>query len=145
MGSPKILRRAAVPFALLVSVVAAPAALVAACSSNNDQNPVPPVPTYNVPDATTNTSPDSSSGGGGDDSSTGTTDAHEEPAVRDDAASCNVSAPAALGAPDSGCWSCEPVLPSDFLNHCAGTGVTCVPFDNGRLPGFDGGALPPTN
>jgi hypothetical protein len=33
---------------------------------------------------------------------------------------------------------------SDFLNRCAATGVTCVPFDNSRLPGYDGGALPPT-
>jgi hypothetical protein len=141
MASPKILRRAAL---LLGAAAAVPAVFVAACSSNNNTNPVPPVPTYNVPDATT-PSPDSSTVNPGDDSSTEPADAHEEPAVRDDAASCNVSAPAALGAPDSGCWSCAPVLPSDFLNHCAGTGVTCVPFDNGRLPGFDGGALPPTN
>lgn len=145
MASSKQMRLAA--FAL-VSAVVVPGAFVAACSSDNNGNPVPPVPTYVIeagsPDATTNTGDDSSTGG--DD----TADAREEPRVLipEDAAACTLNRLAAPGAPasDAGCWNCLPQTHPEFLNHCAATGVQCAPFDNlARLPGYDGGALPSYN
>jgi hypothetical protein len=143
MASSKKMRLAA--FAL-VSAVLVPGAFVAACSSDNNGNPVPPVPTYVIeagsPDATTP----------GDDSSAGddTADAKEEPRVLipEDASACTLDQLPAPGAPasDAGCWNCLPQTDPQFLNHCAGTGVQCAPFDNlSRLPGYDGGALPSYN
>src|ERR1019366_4672593 len=85
----------------LVSGLFVPAAFTVACSSDNASNPVPTVPTYAV-DATT-------------------------------------SPPARLpatGAPasDAGCWNaadpnCRAQTNPEFLNQCAGTGVTCARFD----------------
>ncbi len=132
MASSKQLRLAA--FAL-VSAAIVPGAFVAACSSDNNGNPVPPVPTYVIeagsPDATTNTGDDSSTGG--DD----TADAKEEPRVLipEDASAVARRFDQRLPAPgapasDAGCWNCLPQTDPQFLNHCAGTGVQCAPFDN---------------
>jgi hypothetical protein len=135
---------------VLASTVFVPSVLVVACSSDNATNPTPPTPTYaleaSAPSGDDATAPgDDATTNPADDSSTPVADAKEEPIVREDVRACTLSQPAALGAPDAGCWNCAPQLPSDFLNKCAGTGVTCAAFDNGRLPGYDGGALPPTN
>jgi hypothetical protein len=139
------LRRANALVAAAVSFVVV-GAVVVACSSN-DSNPTPPEMNYPV-DAS-NTLPDVTTAGDetstttpGDEASTA--DVVEEPIPRD--AACLIDRPAAQGAPSSSsCWNCTPGLNTDFLNHCAATGVTCVPFDNSRLPGYDGGALPSTN
>jgi hypothetical protein len=133
---------------LLVAAAIASAltgAVVVACSSN-DNNPQPPNQQYDVdasntvPDAPTSTGDDASNPNPGDDGSTA--DVREEPVPRD--AACLIDQPAAQGAPaNSTCYDCQPGINSDFLNHCAATGIVCVPFDNSRLPGYDGGALPP--
>jgi hypothetical protein len=143
MAAINILRRTGLA---LAAVTLGPALVIAACSSNSD-NPTPPNTIYQV-DATS-TLPDSSTGNQdetstGDDGGTGA-DVKEEPIVREDAA-CSVDKPAAQGAPttNASCWNCAPQVNADFLNQCAATGVTCVPFDNSRLPGYDGGALPST-
>jgi hypothetical protein len=144
MVAINILRRTSLVFA---AATLGPALVIAACSSNGD-NPIPPTTNYQV-DATS-TPPDSSTGNQdetstGDDGGTGA-DVKEEPIVREDAQACTPSKPAAQGAPttNASCWNCAPQLNADFLNQCAATGVTCVPFDNSRLPGYDGGALPST-
>jgi len=65
-----------------------------------------------------------------------------------DAAGCTLARLPAPGsvATDAGCWNCTPQMNVEFLNQCAGTGVTCAPFNNlARLPGYDGGALPAFN
>jgi hypothetical protein len=142
MAALKILRGTTLA---LVAAALLPAVLVGACSSNND-NPTPPIQTYPV-DATstvqdTGTGNQDETSTGGDDAAA---DVKEEPIVREDAQACTASMPAAQGAPtSSSCWNCAPQVNSDFLNQCAATGVTCVPFDNSRLPGYDGGALPST-
>ncbi|HTB71705.1 MAG TPA: hypothetical protein VK762_00615 [Polyangiaceae bacterium] len=146
MASRRKLRFAALA---LISAVVVPGAFVAACSSDdNNSNPVPPVPTYVIeagsPDATTPQGDDSSTGG--DD----TADAKEEPRViiPEDAQACTLQRLPAPGsvATDAGCWNCAPQTDPEFLNQCAGTGVTCAPFDNfARLPGYDGGGLPSFN
>jgi hypothetical protein len=145
MVAISILRRTGLAFA---AATLGPALVIAACSSNSD-NPTPPNTIYQV-DATS-TLPDSSTGNqdetstGGDDGGTGA-DVKEEPIVREDAQACTASKPAAQGAPttNASCWNCAPQVNADYLNQCAATGVTCVPFDNSRLPGYDGGALPST-
>jgi hypothetical protein len=133
----------------LISAVVAPGAFMAACSSDNGANPVPVVPTFPIdaasPDATTPQGDDSSTGG--DDAST---DAKEEPRViiPEDAAACTLARLPAPGsiATDAGCWNCLSQTNPEFLNQCAGTGVTCAPFDNfARIPGYDGGKLPSFN
>jgi len=135
----------------LISAVVVPGAFMAACSSDNGSNPVPTVPTYTVdaspPDATTPQGDDSSTGG---DDGSSATDAKEEPRVLipEDAQACTLARLPAPGsvATDAGCWNCLPQTDREFLNQCAATGVTCAPFDNfGRLPGYDGGALPSYN
>jgi hypothetical protein len=134
----------------LLSAVAMPCALLAACSGgDNNSNPVP-VPTYvieaGVPDATVGGGDDSSTGGGED----GSTDAKEggRVLIAEDAQACTLARLPAPGsvATDPGCWNCAPQTNVEFLNQCAGTGVTCAPFDNyARLPGYDGGPLPSYN
>jgi hypothetical protein len=138
-------------FALLALLSSAvlPGVVLGACSSDNNSNPVPVVPTYTIEagplDATV--VGDDSSSGGGDDSSA---DAAEEARVLipEDAQACTLARLPAPGsvATDAGCWNCLPQTDPQFLNQCAGTGVTCAPFDNfARLPGYDGGALPSFN
>ena len=132
----------------LLSAVAVPGAFMAACSSDNNTNPIPPVPTFVVdagsPDSTTQG--DDSSTGGDD----GGPDAQQDARViiPEDAAACTLARLPAPGsvATDAGCWNCAPQKNIEFLNQCAGTGVTCAPFNNlTRLPGYDGGALPAFN
>src|SRR5580693_1534713 len=141
MASRRKIRFAALA---LIATVVVPGAFVAACSGDdNNSNPVPPVPTYGVDasplsDATIPQGDDSSTGG--DD----TADAKEEPRViiPEDAQACTLQRLPAPGsvATDAGCWNCAPQTDPEFLNQCAGTGVTCAPFDNfARLPGYDGG------
>jgi hypothetical protein len=135
----------------LLSAVALPCALMAACSGNdNNSNPVPVVPTYGIeagaPDATVGGGDDSSTGGGEDSSA----DAKEEGRVLvpEDAQACTLARLPAPGsvATDAGCWNCAPQTNVEFLNQCAPAGVTCAPFDNNaRLPGYDGGPLPSYN
>jgi hypothetical protein len=133
----------------LLSAVVVPGTFVTACSNDDNANPVPPVPTYVVeastPDSTTNQGDDSSSPG--DDASE--TDAKPDRVIiPEDAQACTLSRlPAPGSAPtDAGCWNCIPQTNTEFLNQCAGNGITCVPFDNfARLPGYDGGALPSYN
>jgi hypothetical protein len=148
MAAIKNNRRFSATLAAVVASTALASAVVAACSSDNN-NPAPPNQVYNVEAGTTQ--PDSASSGSGDDGSTtpsgddgsAAADVKEEPVPRD--AACLIDQPAAQGAAStSACWNCAPGINSDFLNHCAATGVVCVPFDNSRLPGYDGGALPPT-
>jgi hypothetical protein len=68
-----------------------------------------------------------------------------------DGAVCDVAegvcVPASSGTagcegPD-GCYSCEPVLPEEFLNAC--TDSECVPYDNAQLQGLllEDGSVPP--
>jgi uncharacterized cupin superfamily protein len=132
--------------------VVAPAALVAACSSSSGGNPTPIVYDANVAtDSPTVTSDDASSSSsdsgqdvaiGPEDAATG--DVREEPIVLEDAQACSANQAPAQGAPaDAGCWSCAPQSTPEFLNQCAVSGVTCVTFDNSRVPGWDGG-LPPS-
>jgi hypothetical protein len=49
----------------------------------------------------------------------------------------------ALCTSDAGCWSCPPLKPEDFLNHC--TASQCSHFDDStRLPPqYRDGGLPP--
>jgi hypothetical protein len=141
----------------LLSAVALPGALVAACSGDdNGSNPVPPVPTYGVdatalPDSTTPQGGEDSSSGGGDGSSSSTPDVIEEGRIvlaADAQTGCRLSQLPAPGSvpTDAGCWNCAPQNNAEFLNQCAATGITCAPFDNlARLPGYDGGGLPPFN
>lgn len=116
--------------AVLVPAVLGAAAVVAACSSNNSSNPQPPV--YSV------------EGGAGQDASVDVqqqqdgssqdagSDGQAEAAPPEDAAACTA---------DSGCWSCSPQTPTEFLNQC--TSSQCSPFVNAqRLPDYDG-SLPP--
>jgi hypothetical protein len=152
MLSSKTLRLAGLA---LVSGLFVPAAFTVACSSDNASNPVPTVPTYAV-DATT-TPPDSSGPQGDDGPSTGDAAATADAAdahvlIPEDAQACTLARLPATGAPasDAGCWNaadpnCRAQTNPEFLNQCAGTGVTCARFDNARLPGYDGGALPPFN
>lgn len=116
--------------AVLVPAVLGAAAVVAACSSNNSSNPQPPV--YSV------------EGGAGQDASADVqqqqdgssqdagSEGQAEAAPPEDAAACTA---------DSGCWSCTPQTPAEFLNQC--TSSQCSPFVNAqRLPDYDG-SLPP--
>jgi hypothetical protein len=135
MATTTTLRRWGV---VLVSAVLAPAALIAACSSDN-ANPQPPVYTVTNNDSGQQpTHPDDSGIGvtPPDDSSTNA-DApltQKDGALVQDAASCGT---------DGGCWSCTPASSSEFLNQC--TSSQCSPFQNAaRLPNYDGG-LPPLN
>jgi hypothetical protein len=142
-----------VVFALTAGLVP-PVAFMAACSSSNNSNPVPPAPTYDV-DATANL-PDGSNPQG-DDASAGDDAAAADAAdarviIPEDAQACTLARLPAQGAPasDAGCWNaadpnCKAQTDPQFLNQCAGTGVTCARFDNSRLPGYDGGALPSFN
>ncbi len=135
----------------LLSAVVLPGALMAACSGDdNGGNPVPVVPTYVVeastPDSTIIPGDDSSTPG--DDTSEPDAKADARVIIPEDAQACTLSRlPAPGSAPtDAGCWNCIPQTNPEFLNQCAGTGITCVPFDNfARLPGYDGGALPSYN
>ena len=134
----------------LLSAVVLPGALMAACSGDdNGANPVPIVPTYvieaSAPDSTT---PGDDSSTPGDDASEPDAKADARVIIPEDAQACTLSRLPAPGsaATDAGCWNCIPQTNPEFLNQCAGTGVTCVPFDNfARLPGYDGGALPSYN
>jgi hypothetical protein len=112
---------------------------VVACGSD-DSNPSPTSPVYTI-DGSTGTQQDSSlppssdgSAPTGDsstpvgDSSTPITDTGPQPDV--DAAACTQ---------DGGCWSCTPTSVPEFLNQC--TGSQCTPFDNSRVPNYDGGTL----
>lgn len=116
--------------AALVPAVLGAAAVVAACSGNNSSNPQPPV--YSV------------EGGAGQDASVDVqqqqdgssqdagSEGQAEAAPPEDAAACTA---------DSGCWSCTPQTPTEFLNQC--TSSQCSPFVNAqRLPDYDG-SLPP--
>jgi hypothetical protein len=142
MATTTTLRRWGGFLASALLVPALPAALIAACTSDN-ANPQPGPPSYTIggdagdaggqtghPDdsGTTVTPPD--------DSSTGA-DApltQKDGAPVGDAASCET---------DGGCWSCTPASPAEFLNQC--TSSQCSPFPNAtRLPNYDGG-LPPLN
>lgn len=131
--------------ALLATCAVAVGAFASACSSSNS-NPQPP-PVYTVgsdastiadatadgqPDAPTDSPPPDAESP--PDAGDGSPDALAAPdAPFEDAAACTA---------DSGCWSCTPTTEPQFLNQC--TSSTCVPFDNlSRLPGYDGGALPP--
>lgn len=116
---------------VLVPAVLGAAAVVAACSSNDSSNPQPPV--YSVEggagqDASVDVQqqqPDGSSQDAG-------SEAQAEAAPPEDAAACTA---------DSGCWSCTPQTPTEFLNQC--TSSQCSPFVNAqRLPDYDG-SLPP--
>lgn len=133
----------------LVSVALVPGALVVACSSDN-ANPIPPPPVYSFEGG-----PDTGIQGGDDSSSPGedaSADAGDARAIiPEDAAACTLAHLPAPGSPASGCWNaadlvnCIPQKDLEFANQCAVTGVTCSPFDNSRLPGYDGGALPSYN
>ena|SRR6516165_10333652 len=139
----------------LLSAAVAPGALIAACSGDdNGGNPVPP-PTYGVDasslDSTTPQGGEDSSSGGGDTSSPSTPDVIEEGRIvlsADAQAGCRLAQLPAPGSvpTDAGCWNCAPQNNAEFLNQCAAVGITCAPFDNlARLPGYDGGGLPPFN
>jgi hypothetical protein len=127
----------------LALALASLAAIVAACS-NNDANPEPTTPVYQVGnEAGTTSSEDSGSSSGSssgsqpEDASPSTIDA---PLTQLDGA---LVLDAAVCTTDAGCWSCTPATTPEFLNQC--TGSACSPFSNAqRLPGFDGG-LPPLN
>lgn len=109
---------------------------VVACGSD-DANPTPTTPVYTIdgstaatPDSSVSPSPDAGSG----DSSTPPTDtgtiADTGPLPDVDAAACTQ---------DSGCWSCTPATQPEFLNQC--TSSSCTPFDDRRVPNYDGGTL----
>lgn len=124
--------------ALFAPLTIATAALAASCSNND--NPQPQTPVYTT-DSGADTSVQPDTGPGGDDggptseaSADGPSDAPSNDAQPDvDAAACTT---------DAGCWSCPPTTPPQFLNQC--TSSTCSPFANAtRVPGYDGGALPP--
>jgi hypothetical protein len=134
MASSSKLRRLG---AVLVLAMLVPTALVAACSSSND-NPQPAAPVYSLGD-TGAPAPGADSGTGvvqADDASSHA-DApltQLDGALVQDAASCTT---------DAGCWSCTPITNPEFLNQC--TSSQCSPFSNTtRLPDWDGG-LPPIN
>jgi hypothetical protein len=132
-------------FGLLVFLsVSAACTALAACSSDASN----PQPVYNVthdggdaargvdsstPKGDGSTPPPVGDGGSGIDAtqSDATTSDSGFDAPHVDAASCST---------DGGCWSCTPATTPEFLNQC--TSSQCVPFDNHRLPNFDGG-LPP--
>lgn len=116
--------------------------IVLACSSNDNNNPTPTTPVYTLDGASNDSTVTTPSDDASEDA---TNDVVEEPIIRSDAAACTLSQPPATGSTGTSCWNCASVEVSDFLNHCAGTGVLCQPFDNTRLPGYDGGALPPLN
>ncbi len=122
--------------ALVLVAVLAPGALIAACSSN-DANPQPTTPIYDVGN-------DSGTPVGSSDS--GPIGVSNDAAPGDDASQDGAPLPprdAAGCTSDSGCWSCTPATPGEFLNQC--TSSQCSPFDNAtRLPNYDGG-LPPLN
>jgi hypothetical protein len=110
---------------------------VVACGSD-DSNPTPTTPVYTI-DGSTGPTQDSSvpgsDGGTTGDSSTPVTDtgtpiADTGPLPDVDAAGCTQ---------DSGCWSCTPATQPEFLNQC--TSSACTPFDNRRVPNYDGGTL----
>jgi hypothetical protein len=121
-----------------------PAALFAACSSDNS-NPTPNTPiVYTVPDS-------------GDDSTTSTTgpdggvvttpDGSTVPPTGD-AAGADASSEAAPTCTsqqtDAGCWICPSQTPTsnEFLNQCNAAGVHCSPYSNAaNIPGYDGGPL----
>jgi hypothetical protein len=116
--------------ALLVPAMLGAAAVVAACSSSNSSNPTPPV--YSVE--------------GGVDAGVDVTQPQDAAPSQDAAPE---AAPVDAGPPedavactaDSGCWSCTPQTPTEFLNQC--TSSQCSPFNNAqRLPDYDG-SLPP--
>jgi hypothetical protein len=146
MSAFKNLRRLA--FAL-TATSAASALLAAACSTSNSNSSPPVYGDDASNDATATGTEDASpegttsnpEGGGGSpeasaDSSSGGGDAGDAGTGPETAPSCS----AALS--DAGCWTCPGTSDGsiEFLNQCAGTGVTCVSFDNsGRLPGFDAG------
>jgi hypothetical protein len=148
MGSFKNTRLLALA---LVSAAVVPGALVMACSSDN-ANPVPPV--YPLNDGSANPQ---DTGIQGEDSSSPGEDASADGGdaraiIPEDAAACTLAHLPATGAPVSSCWNaadlvnCVPQKDLEFANQCAGTGVTCAPFDNkSRLPGYDGGPLPSYN
>jgi hypothetical protein len=125
------------------------AALGVACSSN-DTNPQPPGTVYyvdasNQNDSTTPIPGDETNPGDDNTDDSGSVPDARPDVARGDAQACTLAQAPSLGSQATSCWNCVPVIPSDFLNKCAGTGVTCVPFDNYRLPGYDGGALPALN
>ncbi len=107
--------------------------LVVACGSD-DSNPSPTTPVYTV-DGSTTPGTDSSvtpQPDGGDGSTTADSGpiADTGPLADVDAAGCTQ---------DSGCWSCTPGTEPEFLNQC--TASHCTPFDNARVPNYDGGTL----
>jgi hypothetical protein len=133
----------------LVSAAIVPGALVVACSSNNANPTPPPVYLFEGGQQDTGTPGEDSSSPVGEDASADGGDARA--IIPEDAAACTLAHLPAPGSPVSGCWNatdlvhCVPQLDLEFANQCAGTGVTCAPFDNTRLPGYDGGALPSYN
>jgi hypothetical protein len=142
MGTRKNKRLAGTAF---VSALVAASVFVACSSSDDNGNPAPISPVYYV-DASSNSDATVPPGPSGDDDAEidAPSDVREEPIVRSDAASCTLNQAPAVGATSTTCWNCAPVLQTDFTNHCAAAGVLCAPFDNkARLPGYDGGALPP--
>jgi hypothetical protein len=127
-------------FALAVAFFA-PAALIGACSDDNS-NPTPTPPVYQVGnDSGSNPTPTPDSGNGNpppDDS--GPQGNPDAPLTQLDGA---LVGDAAVCTTDAGCWSCTPVTSGEFLNQC--TASHCSPFVNAlRLPNYDGG-LPPLN
>jgi hypothetical protein len=130
--------------------IVAPVGLVAACSSSSGGNPTPIVYDANVATDSPTVTSDDDAGDSGKDVAIGPEDAandvREEPIVLEDAQACTSNQAPAQGAPaDAGCWSCAPQSTPEFLNQCAGSGVTCATFDNSRVPGWDGGLPPPLN
>jgi hypothetical protein len=127
--------------AVLAAILLVPAAVIAACSSNNS-NPSPGNGnTYNVPETGSQQQGSDDSGPGSqksDDAGGGSpVDApltQKDGALVTDAASCET---------DSGCWACSPTTPSQFLNQC--TGSTCFPFPASSFPAGYDGSLPPLN
>ncbi len=137
MSAPRVLSRLAL---VVAAVTFGGGALLGACSSSNDN----PQPNQNYQVEASTTLPDAPTGSTGDDASEDATpDVQEEPIVREDVVSCTLDQVTAPGDPSTKptCWNCTPQIPSDFYNHCATPGVTCQPFDNSVLPGYDGGAL----
>jgi hypothetical protein len=137
MASRESLRLAG---ALLLPLTLTTAALAASCS--NSDNPQPQVPVYTT-DSGADTSVQSDTGSGGDTGPSGD-DGGPTPDASADAPSHDVQldVDAAACTTDAGCWSCPPTTEGQFLNQC--TSSTCSPFANTtRVPGYDGGALPP--
>jgi hypothetical protein len=122
-----------------------PAALVAACSSNNS-NPAPNTPVvYTVSDSgedspTSTTGPD----GGVVTTPDGSTVPPTGDAGTADAPSDAQATVCTSQQTDAGCWICPSQTPTsnEFLNQCNGTGVHCSPYSNAaNIPGYDGGPL----